>query len=388
VTLGRVLHVIPSISPLRGGPSAAVLAMVEALRRHGVDAAILTSNDHGPGIDRSLPLGEWCEWQGVPVLAFPRWSPPLRPLREFAVTPGLNRWLARHLGDFGLLHVHALFSWPSTTAMAQARRACVPYVLRPIGQLNHWSLRRSACRKRLLLHLIERRNLKGAAALHFTTEAERDEAAAQGLATPSFVLPLGVEAPAAPPAGPPPAPPPTVFLFLSRLHPKKQLEQLLEALALLQRRQPSAAWELRIAGSGDSAYVAGLRDLARRLGLAERCRWLGFLEGEAKWQALRQAHWFVLPSASENFGIAAVEALAAGTPVILSPEVAVAPAVSQAGAGLVCPSAPSELAAVLEAALAGPGEPMRASARSLALSRYGWAGIAERLEHTYAALIR
>jgi glycosyltransferase involved in cell wall biosynthesis len=358
--------------------------MVDALRRHGVDAAILTSNDHGPGIDRSLPLGEWCEWQGVPVLAFPRWSPPLRPLREFAVTPGLNRWLARHLGDFGLLHVHALFSWPSTTAMAQARRACVPYVLRPIGQLNHWSLRRSACRKRLLLHLIERRNLKGAAALHFTTEAERDEAAALGLATPSFVLPLGVEAPAAPPAGPPPAPPPTVFLFLSRLHPKKQLEQLLEALALLQRRQPSAAWELRIAGSGDSAYVAGLRDLARRLGLAERCRWLGFLEGEAKWQALRQAHWFVLPSASENFGIAAIEALAAGTPPILSPEVAIAEQIEAAGAGWLVPGQAEALAERLIAALAGPPAGMRAAARRLAVESFGWEPIAATLKTAYA----
>ncbi len=361
--------------------------MVAALRRRGVDASILTSNDHGPGVDPCLPLGNWCERQDVPVLAFPRWCPPLQPLREFAITPGLNRWLASHLGEFALLHVHALFSWPSTTAMAQARRANVPYLLRPIGQLNHWSLRRSAGRKRLLLRLIERRNLERAAALHFTSDAERDEAAALGLVTPSFVLPLGVRAPNCLPAVPPPAPPPTVFLFLSRLHPKKQLEHLLDALALLQRRQPSAAWELRIAGAGDPAYVTGLRELAHRLGLTKRCRWLGFLEGEAKWQALRQAHWFVLPSASENFGIAAVEALAAGTPVILSPEVAVAPAVRQAGAGLICPSAPAELAAVLEAALAGPGEPMRASARSLALSHYGWAGIAERLEHIYAALI-
>ena len=133
--------------------------------------------------------------------------------------------------------------------MAQARRAGVPYLLRPIGQLNHWSLRRSAGRKRLLLRLIERRNLEGAAALHFTSEAERDEAAALGLATPAFVLPLGVEAPLPLPTGQPP--PPTVFLFLSRLHPKKQLEQLLEALALLQA--PPARRRL---GAGASPAMA------------------------------------------------------------------------------------------------------------------------------------
>lgn len=382
----KVLHVIPSISPLRGGPSAAVLAMVAALRCRGVEAGILTSNDHGPGIDPSLPLGRWCEWQGVPVLAFPRCSPPLRPLREFAITPRLNRWLARHLAHAQLLHVHALFSWPSTTAMAQARRAGVPYLLSPIGQLNHWSLHQSAGRKRLLLRLIERRNLEGAASLHFASAAEQQEAAALGLPTPGFVLPLGVEAPAYGSEQPPPHT--TVFLFLSRLHQKKQLERLLEALALLRQREPGAAWELRIAGDGDPDYLAGLQDLARRLDVAEQCRWLGFLEGEAKWRALRQAHWFVLPSASENFGIAAVEALAAGTPVILSPQVAVAAAVEQGGAGLVCPTGPRQLADALARALGGPPESMQLAARRLAADHYSWPGIAERLQHHYAALIR
>ncbi|WP_094509976.1 glycosyltransferase [Synechococcus sp. MW101C3] len=381
----KVLHVIPSISPLRGGPSAAVLTMVAALRRRGVDAAILTSNDHGPGVDPSLPLGDWCERQGVPVLAFPRWSPPLRPLREFAVTPGLNQWLARNLHGIQLLHVHALFSWPSTTAMAQARRAGVPYVLRPIGQLNHWSLRRSVGRKRLLLRLIERRNLEGAASLHFTSDAERQEAMALALSTPCLVLPLGVASPAAGMARL--TPPPTVFLFLSRLHPKKRLEHLLEALALLRRHHPGAAWELHIAGTGDAVYVAGLQDLARRLGVAHQLRWLGFLEGAAKWRALCEAHWFVLPSASENFGIAAVEALAVGTPVILSPEVAVAASVKQAAAGLICPADPPELADALARALGGPSESMQQAASRLAADQYSWPGIAERLEHLYDSLI-
>lgn len=72
----RVLHLIPSISPLRGGPSQAVLAMAGALRRRGVEASILTTNDHGPGLLQDLSLGRWHERHGVPVLAFGRWSPP------------------------------------------------------------------------------------------------------------------------------------------------------------------------------------------------------------------------------------------------------------------------------------------------------------------------
>jgi len=110
----RVLHLIPSISPRRGGPSQAVLAMTSALRHQGVEASILTTNDDGPDHLSGFPLGRWHEHAGVPVLAFARWSPPLRVLREFAVSPALVSWLRSHLADYDLLHVHALFSFPST----------------------------------------------------------------------------------------------------------------------------------------------------------------------------------------------------------------------------------------------------------------------------------
>ncbi|MCP9837697.1 glycosyltransferase [Cyanobium sp. N.Huapi 1H5] len=385
----RVLHVIPSISPLRGGPSRAVIDMVAALRLQEVDAAILTTNDHGPGLHPDLVTGRWQQHQGVPVLAFPRWSPPVAALREFAVSPGLSLWLARHLKDYDLLHIHALFSYPSTSAMAQARWAGVPYILRSIGQLSPWSLAQSRGRKRLMLRLIERRNLQRAAALHFTTGAERDEAAALGLAPPTLVLPLGVRGPepaaAASAIGDDTAP--VRFLFLSRLHPKKRLENLLDALALLQRRRPDAPWELAIAGDGEPRYVAGLQERSCRLGLETRCRWLGFVEGEAKWRALQAADWYVLPSAAENFGIAAVEALAAGTPVILSPEVAVAADVERCGAGLVCGSDPEALAQALATALVRPSLSMRASALNLAQMEFSWSTIALQLRDAYRQVL-
>ena len=385
----RVLHVIPSISPLRGGPSRAVIEMVAALRLQEVDAAILTTNDHGPGLHPDLVTGRWQQHQGVPVLAFPRWSPPVAALLEFAISPGLSFWLARHLKDYDLLHIHALFSYPSTTAMAQARWAGVPYILRSIGQLSPWSLAQSRGRKRLMLRLIERRNLQRAAALHFTTVAERDEAAALGLAPPSLVLPLGVRGPepAAAAAGGRDGAAPVRFLFLSRLHPKKRLENLLDALALLQRLRPDAPWELAIAGEGEPRYVAGLQERSRRLGLGSRCRWLGFVEGEAKWQLLQAADWYVLPSAAENFGIAAVEALAAGTPVILSPEVAVAADVERCGAGLVCGSDPEALTLALGQALERPSLSMRASALNLAQMDFSWSTIALQLRDAYRQLL-
>ncbi|KEF42967.1 MAG: hypothetical protein ER33_03615 [Cyanobium sp. CACIAM 14] len=382
----RVLHVIPSISPLRGGPSRAVIDMVGALRLQGVDASILTTNDHGPGLHPDLITGRWQRHQGVPVLPFPRWSPPLSALREFAISPGLSLWLARHLRRYQLLHVHALFSYPSTSAMAQARWAGVPYILRSIGQLSPWSLAQSPGRKRWMLRLIERRNLEGAAALHFTSLAERDEAASLSLSRPSLVLPLGVRQPDHP-AAEGEAPRPVRFLFLSRLHPKKRLENLIDALALLQRQQPEAPWELLIAGDGEPHYLVSLRERAGALGIGGRCRWLGFVEGAAKWQALAAADWYVLPSAAENFGIAAVEALAAGTPVILSPEVAVAAHVARAGAGLISSSDPETLARTLASALVRPSLPMRAAALNLARTEFSWSTIAHQLRDAYRQVL-
>jgi glycosyltransferase involved in cell wall biosynthesis len=366
-----------------------VIDMVAALRRQDVEAAILTTNDHGPGLHPDLVTGRWQWHQGVPVLAFHRWSPPIRPLREFAVSPGLSLWLARHLHRYQLLHVHALFSYPSTSAMALARWAGVPYILRSIGQLSPWSLAQSRGRKRWLLRLIERDNLQGAAALHFTTSAERDEADALNLDPPGLVLPLGVRCPIPPPAqgfdrrGTEPV----RFLFLSRLHPKKQLENLLDALALLQRRRPEARWELTIAGEGEARYVMSLQERTTALGIQGRCRWLGFVEGETKWQALQQADWYVLPSAAENFGISAVEALAVGTPVILSTEVAVAADVARTGAGLVCASDPDALSTVLARALERPSLSMRAAALNLAEMDFSWSTIALQLRDAYRQVL-
>jgi len=384
----RVLHVIPSVSPLRGGPSKAVFGMVKALRGLGVDASILTTNDHGPGIDRSLPPGRWIERQGVPLLAFGRWSPPLRPLREFALSPALSSWLRQHIHAYDLLHVHAIFSFPSTWAMLQARRAGVPYLVRTIGQLSPWSLSQSPARKRWMLRLVERGNLNAAAALHFTSRAEQQEAAALSLTPPSLVLPLGVSVDAAPAREVPPAAAgPVRFLFLSRLHPKKGLERLIEALALLQRQQPEADWTLAIAGSGPADYERALRRLAQQSGIDPRCRWLGHLEGSTKERELLGADWLVLPSAAENFGIVVAEALACGTPVILSPEVAIAHLVGDAGAGLISSSDPPALALTLGRGLAGPGAEMRRAARNLAERRLAWTAIAADLHQAYARIL-
>jgi len=392
----RVLHLIPSISPLRGGPSQAVLSMVAALRQQGVDASILTTNDHGSGVQAGMPLGCWHHQvalgQSVPVLAFGRWNPPVRVLREFAIAPGLSRWLSQNACQYDLVHVHALFSCTTSLGMAQLRRQRVPYILRTIGQLNRWSLSQSRARKQFFLRLVDRANLQGARYLHFTSEAERGEAGDLHLTPPSYVLPLGV-VPSAPhfdpgirPFGNPPYP--VRLLFLSRIHPKKQLPVLFDALAVLKQRHPSRAWQLEIAGDGDPEYLQQLQQHCAALGLASQVQWHGFVEGEAKQSLLQQADWFVLPSASENFGIAAAEALMAGTPVLLSPGVALAANVQAAQAGLVCHPSVDSLAGCLEQCLERPALRMRQAARQLAEREFSWSSISRQLIGHYEDILR
>ena len=383
----RVLHVIPSISPLRGGPTVAALEMAAAQRQLGIDARVLSTDDHGAARLQSMPTGLWSEHQGVPVWLCRRWSVPQRHLRDWALAPALPTWLQRQLVDVDLVHVHALFAFPSTTAMLLARWAGVPYVVSTIGQLCSWSLQQSPWRKRLMLALIERANLAGAAALHVTTAAEAEQTAALQLPVPCLEIPLGVLPPPRVAAAPRLADGLQRLLFLSRLHPKKQLETLLAALALLHRRQPQLRWQLQIAGCGEPAYEAHLRHLAAGLGLEPHCRWLGFVEGDAKWQLLGQADWFVLPSASENFGIAVIEALAVGTPVLIAPGVALAPVVAAAAAGVVCGAEPETLATALAQLLVADPQPWRERARRLAEAQFSWPVIAERFAAAYRGLL-
>lgn len=392
--LVRVLHLIPSISPLRGGPSQAVLSMAAALRRQSIDASILTTNDHGPGVDTMIPLGRWHFHHGiegeVPIIAFPRWSTPVRAIREFGISLRLLNWLRANAPSYDLIHVHSLFSFSTSLGMAHFRHAGIPYIVRTIGQLNLWSLGQKSKRKEIFLSLIDRQNLACAKSLHFTSESEFVEASNLGLSTPSFVLPLGVtdlyqsclsrelsyrrDRP-------------VTFLFLSRLHPKKQLPLLFEALALLKKRHPHKPWILSIAGDGTLDYVRTLKDLCSSLGISQHVHWHGFLQGVDKQNLLQNSDWFVLPSASENFGIAAAEALMAGVPAVLFPGVAISSFVRDSKAGLVCDPSIQSLALHLEQCLDPPAYEMRAAARQLALDHFGWDSIARDLAAHYSSVL-
>ena len=367
--------------------------MVKALRTQGVDAEIATTNDDGEGV-LNVRLDELIEHEGVPVRFFRRYSPPLRPLREFAYSRPLARWLEKAVGSYDLLHVHAIFSYASTRAMSTARRYGVPYLNRPLGQLCEWSLRQRAWKKRAYLALVERANLNAAAAIQYMTEQEQQEAQALGLCAPSFVAPHGIDLPDLLPDAraqlrqrlglPADA---KIVLFLSRVHPKKGLELLIPALAQLRGEQ---IYFVLVGNAEPPDYEAEVERMLAAAELTARTRRVPFATGEWKQILLQGADVFALTSHSENFGLAVVEAFAAQLPAVVTPGVALADQVRRHQLGEVAPMEVPGIAAALRSQLAQAARraDIGRAARRLAEVEYAWPAVAARISAEYDRILK
>jgi glycosyltransferase involved in cell wall biosynthesis len=384
----RVLHVIPSLSVKEGGPSLALPVMAHALRQQGIEVTIATTDDDGRGKRRLVALGQYTiDDQQIHYIYF-------RKNTDFyKVSFQLRHWLVNHVTDFHVVHIHALFSCSSIAAAVIARREGVPYVIRPLGVLNKWGMtNRRRILKKLSLRWIELPILRSAAAIHYTSRAEQLEASLVHPAVaslPSAVIPLAIEAvnQSAESAGFfakfPEASGRPIVLFLSRLDRKKGLELLLEAFARVRSSVDRSL--LVIAGEGTPDYTASLRARADALNLNRDIVWAGFLSGNEKTAVFAAASTFVLPSFSENFGIAALEALAAGVPVILSDQVALSDEIRDADAGLVVPCEAEPLAEKIITLLLDPELRQRfaTNSRRLVQERFSMEAVGQALKDLY-----
>lgn len=383
----KVLHVIPSLSAVHGGPSRALALMERELAGLRVTVDTVTTDDDGFSRHNGKPSGIALQENGVTRRYF-------RKRTDFyKVSPSMCRWLAQHVGEYDLVHIHALFSFSSMVAARAARRAGVPYIIRPLGTLSHYGVtQRRPWLKRVSLALLDGPALRHAAAVHFTSADEQAEAAQWGVTMRGVVIPLGIEP--APPADDrlvrahfPALGDAPYLLYLSRLDPKKNLEGLLQAMGQLPPQWCHV--RLLVAGDGAPDYVAALHTQAVRVGLGQRVVWAGHVEGGLKASALAGAVAFVLPSFSENFGIAAAEALMAGLPCVLGQGVAIAGEVAAAGAGLtVVPDAASVAGALQQVLMDPPGRTaMAAAARVLAQQRFSAKAMGRNLRGLYADLL-
>jgi glycosyltransferase involved in cell wall biosynthesis len=362
-----------------------VHGLCKALVRAGHEVHVFTTDRDGPG-SLDVPTERPVDVDGVQV-----WYFRSRYLRRLFWAPGLAASLAEQIDSFDLLHLHSIYLWPTAVAARIARRHRVPYVMAPRGMLVQELIsRKSSWVKRAWISLVERRNLAGAAGVHFTTRLEREEALKIGLCVPeSFVIPNGIDASmkAADRATSLPccasATGERMLLFIGRLNWKKGLDRLIQALAGV----PNC--RLVIAGNDEEDYLPRLQALAFEYGVADRISFPGPVYGDQKAALLAKAHMLVLPSYSENFGNVVVEAMAEGVPVAVTADVGAAEIVLEAHAGIVVDGEPDRLAASLADALSKPDllREMGNRGKRAVYSRYTWDAVARDTAAMYRVIL-
>jgi glycosyltransferase involved in cell wall biosynthesis len=361
----RILHVVPTYLPATryGGPIFAVHGLCKALVRRGHEVEVFTTNVDGDGVS-DVPLGAAVQLDGVRIHYF------ASTMHRLYYSPAMRNALRARTHEFQLVHAHSVFLWPTASAARAAHRASVPYVISPRGMLVPELIqRKSRLAKMAWISLVERRNFRHACAIHFTSERELEDCRRLAVSVPrAAVVPNGIDIP---PLRNEPRDP-SLVLYLGRINWKKGIDRLIEAVARIEGAR------LVIAGRDDEGYAA---TLPRH----DRVTFVGEVAGAAKERILATAAILVLPSISENFGNAVLEAMAQATPVIVTPGVGLARDVEEAGAGIVTDGAPAALADAMERLLAD--ESLRATmggrGRTLVESRFGWDAIAGEMETLY-----
>lgn len=384
----RLLHVVPTYLPAvrYGGPIRSVHALCRALASAGHDVHVFTTSVDGPG-DSDVPLLRPVDVEGVKVTYFPS-----RRLRRLYWSPPMRRALAAAVGRFEVVHLHAVYLWPIWAAARAARAHGVPYVISPRGMLVPELIRRkSRWIKSAWIALVERANLERAAAIHTTSAVEARHLAGFGWRLPPIVtIPHGVDDP--PPAAPTPpsadiaaaiAHKPLVLAF-GRISWEKGLDRLLAALPL------APAARVVIAGDDADGHAAALAGQARALGVADRVSIVArHVEGADKEALFAAARVFAMTSLSENFGLAAFEAMRRGLPVLATPDVGMSEIVRESGAGCVIDPAPASIAAELAVMLADAegSRAMGEAGRAHVMAHYGWSSVGRRMAELYASVL-
>lgn len=379
----KILQIVPSISLVYGGPSQMVLGLSSALAELGIEVTIATTDSNGDVGQAPLevPLGVPIAQNGYEILYF-----RCAPFRRYKFSIDLLQWLANNAQNYDLAHIHALFSPVSSCSAAVARSRQLPYILRPLGTLDPADLQKKRHLKRLYAAVLERPNLIGAAAVHFTSDQEAKTSERFNTVTRDLVIPLGVSLPPSQSVSirerlgilndrP-------VLLFMSRIDPKKGLDLLIPALEQIDR-----SFHFVLAGGNpqDLSYEQNIRDRIQASRLKDKTSIVGFVTGSEKTALLEAADLFVLPSYYENFGIAVAEAMSVGTPVVISDQVHIWQEIERSQSGWICTCEVESLTRTLNEAMRDRAEQLRRgkNAQTHAQQHYSWNAIAQQMITTY-----
>ena len=311
----KIAHLYPFLGRDKGGIAACLPPQLNALSAQNIACQLISQRFAGDGDLATLHLG---------ATNFEISRVPTRDNSGFGFAPALSQ-IAR-ASDAAIIHSHGLWMWSDWVASRAARARNLPHIVSPHGMLEPWAMANSARKKQIMWRAFQRRALDNARVLHALCDAEKTAMRALGLTNAIAVIPNGVNLAefADLPDGAifdaafPLARDRKILLFMARLHPKKGLVPLLHAWRELAPAFPD--WLLVIAGPDENGHRAELENLVAQFGLQRAATFTGMLDGALKRAALARAAAFVLPSFSEGFSIAILEAMACQLPVLLTPE--------------------------------------------------------------------
>ncbi len=387
----KVLHVVPSYLPAfrYGGPIVSVHELNKALVEAGHQVTVFTTDADGEGsltVRKNTPV----HLDGVEVWYFPRSFP-----KRWFYSRALHQALKEKMREFEVVHITSVFLAASTLGAYYAKKFGRPYIISPRGSLMREPLtQKGPLKKRIYWSLVERRNFVDAAAVHATTEAERDEYLTAGFparrmaVVPNGLTPLPSSRDAAAfrarhriaSAAP-------LVLFLSRISWKKGLDTLIPAFAEVLKVVPDAI--LTIAGGDDEGYGKVVKQLIADSKLQNYVILVGALSRAEVADAYAAADVYTLPSYAENFGNTVLEAASCGVPVVVTPEVGVAPWIAGQGAGMVVPKDITAVSRAITGILTdrATAQAMGARGKTLTESSFSWRRVAAQFSGLYNELV-
>ncbi len=395
----RILFAAPGYKPAYrlGGSVQSVTELAEALVRRGHEVMVFATNSNYDE-DLDVPLDQAVDVDGVKVWyfrrreVFQRWIPFIPYLSKsmgFLYAPRMAAALRAVVPTVDVVHTHLPFTYPTYAAAKAAGEYKKPLFYHQHGNLNPVQLAFRSVKKEIYLRFVERLIMKQATALVALTPVEVESFRAQGVERPCHIIPNGVDPSKyrTEPSGdalrgwgiPDNR---MVVLFLGRLHPIKGADRLLEAFIRIRDRVPETI--LVLAGPDEWGIQAKYQETVRRAGVQDRVLFPGMVTGEDKLDLLARANLFCLPSSGEGFSMAVLEALASGTPVLLSP-LCHFPEVEAAGVGRLAPVEPDALGAMMVELLQRPRdlEKMGRQGLEFVSRHYGWDRIVDRLLEVY-----
>lgn len=375
----RVLEVVPFVSTHSGGLIESIISNCRALYRAepSIETTILATKY---GLTES-----WLQ-------ALRMRLPPTVGLELFdfvgrkawMLSVPATQWIWRRVGSYELAVINGHFNPLGSIAAWMSQLNDVPYIIVPHGMLSEYTLEHGRKGlKRVYYHLIEQHILRRASAVRFTSLLEQGRTACS--IENSVIIPHPFEAGSQCKEnwGPREGGNGNRILFLGRFDPIKGIKVLLGSIEWLRRRCEDV--ELVLAGSGSDEMEGKVREWIKTFGLSNRVQLPGFVEGEVKRSYLETADVFVLPSKQENYGIAVVEAMEAGLPVVITQGVGIWQEVAEYGAGLVVERRAETIGEGLRALLEAPDlrRKMGREGQRLVREQYGPVRIGRRLARLY-----